>query len=235
MDYSTLALSIGAGLATFFSPCAFMLPAYVSYYIGSQSASAAARQGQAKGSGMRAVMQGLGMGLVASAGILGLFIVIGLLAGQIGQFIKPYIPTMQVVAAVVVIGMGIYFWFAQPPNTCSAPGANTRDKGLLGMFAFGVLYGLAIVGCSAPVFLMVLINALNSGGVLLGALTLVWYGVGIALPVLAVTLLAATAREMIIDKMINAIPVLRKFAAVIMLVDGVYLIGNYYQWFGLIS
>jgi hypothetical protein len=91
------------------------------------------------------------------------------------------------------------------------------------MLLFGVGYGAASLGCTLPLFLA-LVGA-SLGGAKLSAF--VAYGIGMAVVLMALSVLVALAREGTTRFVRPALPYMRRIAGVLLLVSGGYL---FYYW-----
>jgi cytochrome c biogenesis protein CcdA len=102
------------------------------------------------------------------------------------------------------------------------------ERGFFSLFAYGALYSLAGAGCTAPLFIGVIIQALSKGGFLSGMTVFIAYAAGLALFLIIVTLLITGAKEGIIIKMKRAIPYIGKIGGLILLIVGTWLILQYF-------
>ncbi|MFB6206598.1 MAG: cytochrome c biogenesis CcdA family protein [Haloglomus sp.] len=181
-----LAFAFSAGTATFFAPCAFpLLPGYVAFYLGQGAGEESAgpfptRMGRAAG-----------IGVVAS---LGFFVVYGFLAGlaaALGASALRDIAILEPVVGGLLVVLGVALVSGAVPDLHVLLPERRRTAG--GYFAFGVVYAVAAAGCTAPIFVGLALVALGAGPT--GAvLVLGTYALGMAVMMVAVTLLAAVGR-----------------------------------------
>lgn len=139
-------LAAGAGVATFFSPCAYaLLPGYVGYYV----ASAGDQQPPLSGALLR--------GGAATGGVVLVFAVLALLAVAVQQSIEAYLPTVELLVggALVVLGVALVADLGPRPHV-TLPERRTT---VLGFGGFGALYALAAAGCVAPLFLSIVFQS----------------------------------------------------------------------------
>ena len=172
----TLAFAGGAGVTTFFSPCAFpLLPGYVGYYVHNSDESAPAI-----------------VSAIAAAGALLAVGVIGGLAVRVGQQLTTLLPLFEPLAgaALVVFGVAILFGMT-PSQPIQLP---ARPDSLLGFAGFGAVYAVAAAGCVVPIFFGVISQALTLPD-LQAAVVLGGYAVGLAAPLVGVTLLTSAGIE----------------------------------------
>lgn len=207
-----LVFAFSAGFLTLFSPCAFpMLPGYISYYLG------------AKTQIERAVF----CGAACSLGLLTVFITIGLIASALGNLITRYVPILELSAGLLTFLMGLSMVAETripiPSISLRAP----RQKTLIGVYLYGVAYGLAALGCSAPVFLSALVYAMTLGGVLYGASFFTVYSLGIGLPLIITTILVARAKAAMLGRMTKTLHLVRELGGIILMAIGCYLVYYY--------
>jgi cytochrome c biogenesis protein CcdA len=162
------------------------------------------------------------------------FSAIGLAASALRVLEPQRIPLLELAAGLMVISMGAIMVaelrFPAPFVVSRAP----RRGGLIGAFLYGVAYGLAASSCSAPIFLSVILYAVVAGGPLgplHGAITFVVYAIGMGIPIIAVTILAAKARRFILERMVEMTPRLQRVSGIVLIMMGAYLIYSYYLAF----
>ncbi len=139
-------LAAGAGVATFFSPCAYaLLPGYVGYYV----AATGDEQPPLSGAILR--------GGAATAGVIVVFATLALLAVAIQQSIEAYLPTVELLVGVALVALGVALAADLGPRPhVSLPERRTT---VLGFGGFGALYALAAAGCVAPLFLSIVFQS----------------------------------------------------------------------------
>ncbi len=203
---------LSAGALTLLSPCGYPLfVAYLLYYVGSKIP-------------LRKVMSG---GSVAAVGFLTVFVAIGLAPAFAGQMVLHYVPILIVVAGVIVIAFGAATLAGSKlPIRMPSIGPTTRS-GLSSLFIFGLAFGMATAACSAPIFLTIILLAMASGGLPDVLFTFLVYALGMAVPVVVSGLLAATAREAVLRKLIGMRPWLDRISGILMILVGIYLIYYY--------
>lgn len=143
-----LAVAVGTGVGTFFSPCAYpLLPGYVAYYVG-QTDGAEPTLGGA-----------LARGFVAGTGVVAAFAALAGVAFWIGHEPLSNLTIVEPVIGILLIGLGVLFLLGRAPSlTVPLP---ARRSSVLGFGVFGAGYALAAAGCVAPAFLTVIAAALS--------------------------------------------------------------------------
>jgi cytochrome c-type biogenesis protein len=212
LDAPGLAFAFTAGLFSIFSPCGYaLLPGYVSYYLGSDFS----------------VARGVYGGLACTLGLMTVFSVVGVLASSLGVFLQRLVPLLDLVAAAILILMGAVMLLEIQLPYLSINVGPSRRRGLPGFYLFGIVYGMAGVGCSAPIFLSVLLHAMTKGPVN-GLLTFAAYAVGMGIPLVVTSVLLAEAKDYVIARITRITPRLHRVSGIILILVGAYLAYFYY-------
>ena len=212
LQSSDLVFAFTAGIFSIFSPCSYaLLPGYVSFYLGSRFSVGRAVSGA----------------VACTLGLITVFSAIGVLASSLSALIPSLIPLLDLLAGAVLIVMGVGTLMQIELPFLSVPVKPSRRRGYVGLYVFGVVYGLAGVGCSAPIFLSVLFYAMSKGPTN-GVLTFVTYALGMGAPLAATTLLLAGAKDYIIKRISMATPWLQRASGVVLIIVGAYLFYYHY-------
>lgn len=199
----TLTFAVGAGLATFFAPCAYpLLPGYVGYAVRDDETGLG-------GATLR--------GLAASAGAVAVLAVIGGLLLAVGGRLARHLPLLEPLVGVALVGLGVLLLTDRAPTLhLRLP---ERRRSVVGAAVFGGGYALAAAGCVVPVVLGVFTQALTlappQAAVALGG-----YAAATALPLTGVTLLAAVGNDAL-RAWSGRVGTVKRLAAVVMIVAGV--------------
>ncbi len=189
-----------------------MLPAYISYYIGSETSLRGA----------------VPSGIVCSLGLISVFSLIGLAAVAARALIYPYLHLLEIAAGVIVIGFGVAMLVKVNISVASISVQPSTRRGYVGLFLYGIAYGMAAVGCSAPIFFSIVIYAIVAGGPIQGMLTFMVYALGMGVPLTVITYLVAKAKKIILDKIRSFMPSIQRFSGILLILIGTYLIITYY-------
>ncbi|MFO7834496.1 MAG: cytochrome C biogenesis protein [Halohasta sp.] len=141
-------LAVGTGVATFFSPCAYaLLPGYVGVYLGNDDDGSLASDAI--------------HGLAAAVGVL---VVVGATIAAIaavGEPIRRLVTWIEPLVGVALAGFGLLLlrgstvgWHLPLPE---------QRPGVVGFGLFGGVYAIAAVGCVAPLFFGLVLDALRAG------------------------------------------------------------------------
>jgi len=165
-----------AGLVSFFSPCVLpLLPGYLSYASGLSAAQL--QSGERRGR----VLAGTSLFVLGFAVV---FVSGGALFGSLGTTLMQWRTTLNMIAGVLAIVLGLVFagWV---PFANATLRLNLRPKvGLAAAPLLGVVFALGWTPCIGPALQVVLTLALNEATALRGALLALCYALGLGLPFL---------------------------------------------------
>jgi len=203
-----LSLAVGAGVATFFSPCAYaLLPGYVGMYLSDG-------EGTLRSDGMR--------GLAAALGVLVVFAVTVAAVAAVGEAVQPWIGRIEPLTGLALVGFGVlllggstFGWHLPLPD---------QRPGVAGFGIFGAVYAVAAVGCVAPLFFGLTLNALQAGPTQ-AAVVLSAYGGTIALLLLAVTVAIGVGYEIAELKLARLSVVGQKLGGIVLVAAGIVQLG----------
>lgn len=216
LDFTGFAFAFISGAFSLLSPCGYaLLPGYLAYFLGSRL-------------DVRRAILG---GLACTLGIISIFSIIGLSASSLGALFPQLIPFLTLIAGVVMILMGIITLMNLGVLHISLPVGFIGRGGLIGLYLFGFSYGLAAVGCSAPIFLSVLFYAM-SRGLINGMIMFLAYSVGVGLPLTVTGILTARVKELIIEKIGHATPLIQRSSGIFLIIVGIYLLYFYHIIYG---
>jgi cytochrome c biogenesis protein CcdA len=213
-----LSFAFGAGVISFFSPCAFpMLPAYISYYLG---------QGPSKEEA--GPLRGLIFGSLTLLGMLSIFGALGSLLAFVGsQFLGTAIPLFGLSMGIILMVLGVLL-LVTARIRFSLPIRAPRISGPASFYMFGVAYALVSLGCTFPIFLIVVTGALLSQGFLQGIFVFVVYSLGMGTVMLFLSLAVSTSRDYFASSMTRVVPYVRLVSAAVLIAVGMYMAYFYY-------
>lgn len=240
----SLGLAFGAGVLSTLNPCGFaLLPAYISYMIEQQVVASSNRQP----SSWQHLLRGGLLGLPLAAGFLLVFLVAGVVLALGGRLLVHLFPWLAIAVGIGLMLLG--GWTLFTGRTLEVPGlgamATTRAKmqpdkdttgaalqqtpftALRASWFFGIGYGLSSLGCSLPVFLLVVGTAITTSGVGAAGLVLASYATGMAVVLLSVTLAATTAGNLLRAVVFPLLRWVQPVAALLLLAAGGYIV--FYQ------
>ena len=214
--------AFSAGAVATLNPCGFaLLPAYLSYLLGQADGSPVHRQ----------FLRGGLAGVSMTAGVMAVFLVAGAVISGLGTALARFIPWLGLAVGGVVAATGLVM-LARPSVNPSIPVAHWaasfgRRTGPFVFVAFGAGYGLASLGCTLPIFLVVTTQALAAGGFLPGLIVFLAYALGMGAILLVLSLTTGAGSGLVVRSLRRLVPAIRWIGAGGMVVAGAYLI--YYQ------
>lgn len=219
-----LALALAGGLVATVNPCGFaMLPAYLSFFVSVDS--------DAPPSGPEAVLRGLRVGLVVSAGFLIVFGLAGVLLSAGAQLVIGVMPWVAIVVGGGLALLGLWLLSGRElPVKVPGPRGAAEGRNPAALLGFGIAYALASLSCTLPVFLTVVAGTLTRTSVAGGIAMFAVYAAGMTLPLLSVSVALALGRG-------TAVRTLRSFSRYANRVAGGLLVaaGSYIVAFWAVS
>jgi len=227
LDLSVIAFAVSLGVGTFFSPCAVALvPAYVGYYTGTGSEEAERTRLQAAISGAR-------FGSAAALGVLGIFaigsIAIHLLRTRLGvvdsaQLLDTFSGAGIAVGALLVLLGGLLIASRAP--TLDLPLSAPKQRTLPAMAGFGIVFAVASMGCTLPLFFGLIGAALAQPAPVALAMMLA-FGAAIAGLLLAVSVGVSVAEDAVKSRIRAATRYAKPASGVLLVLAGLYTINFY--------
>lgn len=216
MNQVLLSFSFLAGLQAFFAPCSIaLIPAYVGYYVRERADSH---------SKLQELFFGLKAGVFSSLGLLSVYSIFGILFALLGKVIAPAMPWIELLTGSILLFLGTatllgYEFAIRPPVVIQV-----KSDGMRRFYFFGLAYALGAIGCTLPIFLLVIFQALAQTGFMGGLTTFLVYSLAMVLLMIVFSLVAAVSKTAISRFMNRYITVIQKSAGVLILFAGVYLV-----------
>lgn len=215
-----LGLSLAAGSLTTLSPCVFPLLPLV---LGSAL----------QGSRLAPVAMGVGM-TVSFAGI-------GMVLGSIGPALGIDSDTVRTAGAALLIAfalvmlvpaLGEHFtrWMLPIASSANSVSARLDSGSLLGALLLGGVLGLVWSPCSGPLLGSALTLVASEGGVARGGIVLGVFGLGAALPLVAVAYASRSGFTRVRDWVLARIEQVRRGFAVLLGAMGVAILTGADKW-----
>ena len=211
-----------AGILSFFSPCVFpLLPVYIGILLGSDQEKAIRLFGK------KIRWHGLLKTLCFIAGISVIFLLIGFGAGLLGQVI--YTPWFRYLMGALIIILGLHqmevfhFHFLEKQKSVDF-GANKQKNELFSAFLLGLGFSFGWTPCIGPVLGSVLALAASDGqDALMGAIYLLVYTLGMALPFLLLALASSLVLPYF-NRLKSHLLLLKKIGGAIIILMGILLL-----------
>lgn len=202
--------ALGAGIVSFLSPCVLPL---VPGYLSAVSGVAVTDLDRAN---WRSVVV---PSLIFVASFSAIFILLGLTATGLGAALRDHRQTLETIAGVLIIALGVYFvasLFIVRLNREWHVEALMSRAGKGGPIVAGAAFGIAWTPCIGPTLSAILGAAAVSGSAAHGALLLAVYSAGLGIPFLATAIA--------FSRLTTAFAVVKRHYGVVMAVGGGILI-----------
>ncbi len=226
MSSSALAYAFSAGMVGAINPCGFaLLPAYLSYYLGLESAPAEAERDRHGSLG-----RSLRVSAAMTAGFVLVFGIIGAVWSSVSNLIGSRLPWVTVALGIALILLGIAMLRGFMP-TVRLPKMNNRsgDTRVWSVFVFGISYGIASLSCTIGPFIAAVTTTFRRHDFVSGLATLVFYGLGMGAVITILTVAVGYARQGIVTGMRRLIPHMGRISGVLLIISG--LVAAYYGWY----
>ncbi|GAB4331978.1 MAG: cytochrome c biogenesis protein CcdA [Dehalococcoidia bacterium] len=221
-----LAYSLAAGMMAAINPCGFlMLPSFAGFYLsdGEATAWASASDRLRRALWLAAVLTG---GFVVVFGLTGIVIAAG------SRSIIEVFPWSGLAIGIGLAGLGMVL--LMPGRHLDVDVAArirvVRGRSPKAVFFFGLAYGIASLGCTLPIFLVVVGSAVSAGGFLPALVQFLNYALGMGVIVGVVAVSLALFETGIVTRLHAAMPVVQKLGPAFMILAGFYLIYYWYEY-----
>jgi cytochrome c-type biogenesis protein len=210
------------GMAAAFNPCgAAMFPAYVGYQLGTVEADEKP---------ITTALRGVLMGLVATAGFVVVFGIVGVVLAAGGRVIRDVLPFVGLGIGILIAGTGLWLLISrQHIGIMAASRVNLgQGRGLRHVFLFGIAYALASLSCALPLFLVAVGisvgSASNAGDIYTTAISTITYGLGMGAVIVAATVGIVFFKDVVSRWMRVVFRYIEAIGKVAMVAAGGYLI-----------
>lgn len=227
----TLPLAFGAGLVSFVSPCVLpLIPAYITYLTGSSLEAAASGE-------KRRLL--LFNGVFFVLGFTIVFVVMGMGVSAVGRLLTEHMGLVRRVGGVIVILFGLYMMGLLQSMTLDRERrvqAPVRAPGPLNSLLLGATFSAGWTPCIGPVLASVLLLAGTTATAAQGAILLLSYAAGMAVPFLLLTL-SLDRMQSLTRKLLPYTGRIRVASGALLIVLGIMLYTNsfvllnsYFDW-----
>ncbi len=215
-----LAFAFTAGMLATVNPCGWaMLPAFVSYYLGSR------QEGYEEKPFATRLWDGLLLGLLVTAGFLIIFGGAGIAISSGLRVIVQWVPFIALLVGVALTLLGVWLLAGKSlPFSLPALNVDLQSRNPKTAFLFGTAYALASLSCTLPVFLVVVGTSLTAADVASNAAMFFSYAAGMAVVLMAVSLSAALVKGAVTESLRGVLPYVHRIGAVMLILAGLYLI-----------
>ena len=215
------AYSFMLGILAAVNPCGFvLLPAYLLYFLGIDSANPAAQRAP--------IRRALLVSAAVSSGFMLVFLIIGTISRLFTQWIELNAKYAGLLIGVALVVMGLAMLAGWKPSFITPSISGERDRSLRAMFIFGIAYAVASIGCTIGFLTTAIFGSIGLNGFASGVLSIVLYGAGMGLLVSTLTVTLAVARGGLLRVLKNGLRYMDKLAAGFIVLTGMYLTWYWY-------
>ena len=191
-------------------------------------------EGLEKSSLARRIFAGLIFGLMVSLGFAAVFSLIGALVSYIGRTILRYVGCFYLSIGILLIIIGFIYLFNlstkinlnKLTNFGEKLKSNKLKNKFLSFFLYGMGFAIASLGCTLPIFLLVVTSAIKANGFFNGIIIFLIYAAGMSFFMILFSLVVAFSKTIIEKTLKKWVPYIYKFGAVVVIIAGSYLIYN---------
>jgi len=216
MDLVLFSFSFLAGLQAFFAPCSIaLIPAYVGYSVKEDSED---------NSKIQQLLLGLKAGSLASLGLLSVYLTFGIIFTLFGRLITPVFTWIEFMTGGLLIFLGsatlLGFEFAVKPPIV----IQTKPNSAKNFYLFGLAYALGALGCTLPIFLLVVFQSLTQKGILGGVINFVAYALAMSILMITFSLISSLSKSALLHFLRKYLLIIQKSSGVLIILAGIYLI-----------
>ena len=219
------AYSFILGVLAAVNPCGFvLLPTYLIFFLGT-------REEPNLKTGER-----LRRALVVSSGIslgfLAIFFVIGVISRLFTQWIEMNAKYASLAIGIVLVVGGARMLTGWTPKFALPEIGGVQTKTFRATVIYGVAYAVASIGCTIGFLTTAVFGSIALHGFVSGVLSILLYGLGMAMLVTALTVSLAFAKTGIVVIIKNRLNLIQRLGAILVTLTGIYLV---FYWYAAIS
>jgi cytochrome c-type biogenesis protein len=243
--------AIIVGIGTFFSPCSFpLLPGYMSYYLGFEGSNKIRRAlfgGAVTASGIALLFIVIGLVVGLSGYAITPYVI----------FIEPFIGILIILLGIILLtNYSVPFHIITNPvkkqflklqkyisknqkseiekkinqenDFGNSKIESNNERSYYKLFFYGIAYGGAAAGCTAPLIIWLIITAFTTGGFLNAIYIFIISAFVMAILMIFITLLTALSVGNFLQKLKISTVWIKRASGLILIIVGIYLLVYYY-------
>ncbi|SIR91690.1 Cytochrome c biogenesis protein CcdA [Haladaptatus litoreus] len=145
------------------------------------------------GSGRSSAFRGLRIGTVATFGIVLLYLLVGGVVLIVGQWIQPYVASLELLVGPLIVVLGVaYYRGISPLRPIKLPQRGEVSNSEF--FTFGVFYGIGSLACNLPIFLGIVLSSFFTAGLLSGLAVFVAFAAGMGTLMIGLSVVASLSK-----------------------------------------
>ena len=247
-----IGFAIIVGITSFFSPCSFpLMPSYVAHILGMDTTKKKleeekeANKTESSKEELREEKRKLWLypllGLSSGVGILISYIVVGAIVSTVGGTILQYVEYALPIIGGIFILLGIFMftklefsfskllnWIRKKQISSESKNRDSTISKFSSTFLYGLGYGLASLGCNAPIFIAFSLQVAEQETILRMIFAYLAFAFTIIILMVGATLLISVSRDTILQKMKSSTGVIKILSGVIMIGVGIYLLLEFF-------
>lgn len=219
------AYSFVLGVLAAVNPCGFvLLPTYLIFFLGTREEPNLATGERLR----RALIVSSGI----SIGFLAIFFVIGVISRLFTQWIELNAKFASLAIGVVLLGGGARMLTGWTPKFASPQMNGVQSKTFRATIIYGLAYAVASIGCTIGFLTTAVFGSIALNGFVSGVLSILLYGLGMAMLVTALTVSLAFAKTGLVTVIKNKLHIVQRLGAFFVTLTGIYLV---FYWYAAIS
>ena len=219
------AYSFILGVLAAVNPCGFvLLPTYLIFFLGTREEPNLKTGGRLR----RALVVSSGISL----GFLAIFFVIGVISRLFTQWIELNAKYASLAIGIVLVIGGARMLAGWTPKFAVPQIGGVQTKTFRATVIYGVAYAVASIGCTIGFLTTAVFGSIALHGFISGVLSILLYGLGMAMLVTALTVSLAFAKTGILTIVRNQLHLIQRLGAIFVTLTGIYLV---FYWYAAIS
>ena len=219
------AYSFILGVLAAVNPCGFvLLPTYLIFFLGTREEPNLKTGGRLR----RALVVSSGISL----GFLAIFFVIGVISRLFTQWIELNAKYASLAIGIVLVIGGARMLTGWTPKFAVPQIGGVQTKTFRATVIYGVAYAVASIGCTIGFLTTAVFGSIALHGFISGVLSILLYGLGMAMLVTALTVSLAFAKTGILTIVRNQLHLIQRLGAIFVTLTGIYLV---FYWYAAIS
>ena len=219
------AYSFILGVLAAVNPCGFvLLPTYLIFFLGTREEPNLTTGERLR----RALVVSSGI----SIGFLAIFFVIGVISRLFTQWIELNAKYASLAIGIVLVIGGARMLTGWTPKFAVPQLGGVQTKTFRATVVYGVAYAVASIGCTIGFLTTAVFGSIALHGFVSGVLSILLYGLGMAMLVTALTVSLAFAKTGILTIVKNQLHLIQRLGAIFVTLTGIYLV---FYWYAAIS
>ncbi len=164
------------------------------------------------------------LGLFVLAGVLTMMLLLGALIAALNVSAGRVLAIVTPVADLVVVSLGILLLMGRNPFA-RLPQIQFRSGGespFLNAYLYGLLYGPIALPCSGPLVISLFALSFSAQGFLTQLLFFLVFGLGFGLPLLAISLLARSRQQWVLNQFTKHYRLISRLSGVLLIIVGTW-------------